>query len=874
MLPMSDALHTVPLVLSPGRDAGDRFFDVELVGGKAANLKLLLDAKVPVPEWLCVTTRAFDLALQPVALEIQSLVEGALLKSASDALDLESKVRTLIRGLAFPDELRRDLAPLLSDADALWAVRSSATGEDSSLSSFAGQFETFLFVPTASVFDSILDCWASAYQSRVLQYFATRGQQHTVRMAVVVQKMVRSTVSGVMFTKDPRTRSGPHLVITAGFGLGEGVVSDRVETDTFIVDKDGRCLESHIGEKLSQVVFDVSRGRATILAPVDPSCSLVPSLSKEEIHQLVLWANKIEAIAGKAQDIEWAFDASRKLQFTQTRPITTVDKAPPRKFIFDNSNVVESFPDVNTPLTLQLIRPIYAKVFSRALRSLGMSVREVKEQHFLFNNLLGDFKGRVFYNLTLWYEMMRFFPYTERYISVWEKMLGVETSSELAPKATEALQRHLRFYKGVFSIVFHYLFLGYNLNRLEKRFLALHAKFWAKENSRVGQGFADVADFEREFEAFFESASDGWEVTLINDIFAFLFSSLTQRVLRKMSDSSEESERVFNSLMLGIDGMDSVEPLESLQRLVAYRKVNGADVVYAKLFKEHVEKFGDRGTGELKFETVTMRESHAILDDLVAKHERQELVEHVSSRALAGRRWLQKSFWRWPFWTILLLFVLGNAQRSILYREKFRLHRSRYYGVLRRLIRRMGFELASRKILENPEDVFFLEIPEICAIASGRSYCGLVSELVASRKHRYVAFKQESVEGRYTRCNLDFVPFEAVKSDSEMLKGQGCSHGIVTAEAVVVTDISVFDEGQTPVEGKILVAPMTDPGWVFLMSRAAGLVVEKGSMLSHTAIIGRELGIPTVVGVKNATRIIKTGQRIRMDAATGEVHHV
>jgi pyruvate,water dikinase len=294
--------------------------------------------------------------------------------------------------------------------------------------------------------------------------------------------------------------------------------------------------------------------------------------------------------------------------------------------------------------------------------------------------------------------------------------------------------------------------------------------------------------------------------------------------------------------------------------------------------RHHLELFGDRCPEELKLESVCFRDDPQSLLRLISTYaasdvDRDKLDEHRFETRAKAMSCYRSTLRGRPIKRLLVGCALSLARRSIRYRESSRLDRARAFGLVSSIFRSLGRNLADEGALNEPGDVFYLTVEEVLAFVTGASVNenlqGLVVERRVDRERHQTFVPSERIRTQGTvRANV--VPPRlrtAASCENGTLNGTGCSAGLVTAEAVLVRDPA--DAGD--VQGKVLVAEMTDPGWVFLMVSAAGLVVEKGSLLSHTAIIGRELGIPTVVGVEGATELIRNGQVIQVNGQTGEI---
>jgi phosphohistidine swiveling domain-containing protein len=290
----------------------------------------------------------------------------------------------------------------------------------------------------------------------------------------------------------------------------------------------------------------------------------------------------------------------------------------------------------------------------------------------------------------------------------------------------------------------------------------------------------------------------------------------------------------------------------------------------------HIEEYGDRTFQELKLETPSASEEPALVLELLRSYagrglsgpsrtdDRRRAAEAIVASKLSGR----------PVRRAIFSFALGRCRRMVAHREDMRLARSRGFGFMKRIVHALGDRMTRSGLLDHPRDVFYLGIEEVTAAVRGSSITRDLRALVNQRRAEYEVFKQQPLPSRLTTSGIALssvtsgaTQVTARPTGVRELQGIGCSAGRVRARARVVRD----PQQHLHIRGEILVAPMTDPGWVFLMVAAAGLIVERGSVLSHTAIIGRELGIPTVVAVPEATSRITDGQLVEIDGATGVV---
>lgn len=831
--------------------------DPALLGGKGANLVRLHELGARVPPWLCVTAGAPEEGLTPEA-------ETALLAEA-DRL--------------FPSGAR-------------FAVRSSAVSEDSARDSFAGQLETFLHVPREQVGTRVRDVLASASSPRARAYREARGLgTGDGRTAVLVQLMIDARVSGVVFTANPASGDTSEAVISAGLGLGEGVVADRVETDTFYVDlASGVVRASDLARKRTRVAFDDARGAGTVVAEVPPEEGDRPALSPAEASELTGIARRIAEGLGTPQDIEWAIDRSGAVHVLQARPITTLD----REQVFDNSNIVESYPGISLPLTFSFARFGYEEIFREAALRFGVPEAIVRENRGVFSSLIALIDGRIYYNLLHWYRVYQLVPGFEGFLPAWEKAMGLRrrfVRPRRAPLATR-LGRTPVFLRMLARIAWRFGRLRSNVESYQRALREVRGEFRRMDLTHLtAHELFDV------YESICRRLLRGYAVSLENDLFAHQSCEALSKLIARWGLGDPHALR--NDLLCGEQGMESVEPLRSalgIAELIRrtprlaealdsgrpdeeiWRQLR-ADPALGPQLGRHLEEFGDRTLQELKLETPPAEDEPGFLLSMlrnflrggqnVAEMERREReIREGAEKALRAR--LTN-----PVRRAWFHFLLRTARLAVRQREDLRLARSRAFGMVKRVFGAIGRVFSRTGLITDPLDVFWLTVEEVEGTLRARLVARDLRAVVEQRKREYEGHRQRTPAPRITTRGIPYlVPFEQAAPPAAqggaVLRGVGCGPGRVVARAKVV----LAADGGLDVQGEVLVAPMTDPGWVFLMVAASGLVVEKGSILSHTAIIGRELGIPTVVAVKDATRLIPDGATVELDGHAGTIRVV
>lgn len=861
------------------------------VGGKGWNLFRLRRFGFPVPPWLVISSRVFDRVVRDQKETIDNILCATEFSDHNAVESTSLRIREIIYEAELPEQFLQGLMALIEKMfgkESLLSVRSSAVGEDSAAHSFAGQMDSLLNVRPAGVKEAIWKVWASAFSARTLVY---RNHKRIgfadLSAAVIIQKMVQSASSGVIFTRDPESQKR-ECVISAGFGLGEGVVQDIVETDTYRIGWQSEEISKEVHTKEDRIILDATAPAGNRRQPVPAEVRSQQALTDTQIRQLRNLAIKAEESFGTPQDIEWAFDAAGKLFFLQSRPIVWAHQSeasnPLR--VWDNSNIVESYPGLTLPLTFSFIRTGYEHTFRKAALGLALFRSEIEEKRAIFKNMIGLLDGRVYYNLLNWYDMLSYLPGFKRYKESWDRMIGISHKVRFPQK------KRPRFYRfcTLFLVLFRLLTVRRTANRFFAHFDAVYGDFKDIDTSSATEERLIAV-----YEDLQEKLLDRWHLTIYNDFCAFRYFDWLRQLCTRWG--LERYPNLQNDLLCREQGVESVAPVRSLVRLAElfhserlYQELIGEESnhliwqeiqhepAYAALkeaLKSHLKAFGDRGLEELKLERPTFREEPERLISLIRNYYHNGLSLEAMERGEERIRRDAEAFVRRslknPFKRLLFRSVLKNARTAIASRENMRFARTRVYGIVRTLIRRMADLFVHKGLLESSSDIYYLTMEEVFGMATGTAVTQNLQALVELRKDEYERFAGRTPKDRIETTGIPYLnPIcGSDKGDGEgkRLLGVGCSPGIAEGKARVVSDPHSTNGNRD----YILVAKSTDPGWVFLMICSKGIVVEKGSLLSHTAIIGRELGIPTIVSVKDATKRIPDGATVSINGSTGEI---
>ncbi|MEK7413041.1 MAG: PEP/pyruvate-binding domain-containing protein [Planctomycetota bacterium] len=847
------------------------------LGGKAAALRALGLHGLPIPAWFAIAPGAWNAS----------------------------------QGSASDEAVRAD--PLLAQAwiaaaqriaghDGLLAVRSSASDEDGGEHSFAGQLDSYLAVRPEDVPAKVSAVWRSAFSERILAYRSSRQLGAPRPPAVLVQRLVIADTAGVAFSADPVSGRWSVAIVSAVVGLGTRLVGGAGDADTWRVDRTGAIIERTIVAKSHAHRPQPGEGEGVTDVPVnDPNA---PALNDAQVRAVADLARRCAQARTRPQDIEWAWHRG-ELFLLQSRPITTLaDRPDPdgRPALWDNSNIAESYGGVTTPLTYSFARRAYEEVYRQFCRLMGVPGTRIQANADTFRAMIGCVRGRVYYDLLNWYRVLALLPGFQANRGFMEQMMGVkeglppELAGEFAPPGRwERFCDTLRLVVSMTGLVRNHLTMDRQIRIFYERLVeALADPAVPFEQQRPDELVASYRILERRL-------LTRWDAPLTNDFFAMIFYGALRQLCVRWCDDRDGT--LQNDLVGGEGGVVSAEPalrVKAMARLVtndqpfanALRTASLAEVLTAarsrpafwQEFQGYLARFGDRCLEELKLESATLHDDPLPVLRAVG-HFAARAVQEPTDYAAAARRTAEERVrkqlrWR-PIRRLVFGWVLRNARARVRNRENLRFERTRLFGRVRHILVELGSRMAAVSVLESPRDVFWLELEEVLGFVSGTTSCHDLKALAHARRTAYERYSNEPAPAdRFlTRGWVGATnPFTAAPAKagvdptpvSDRRTGTGCCPGVVRGHARVVRD----PRGVELPTGTILVAERTDPGWIMLFPAAAGLVVERGSLLSHSAIVARELGLPAVVGVPGCTAWIVDGDLIELDGATGVVRKV
>lgn len=869
-----------PYVLGFQEIDKERLMDV---GGKGANLGEL--SRIPgiqVPEGFCVTTAAYKRVVGENQ-EYSGLLDRLLnlkLDNTKEISRISKQLRQLIEDLEIPREIQEEISFCLqqSGENAAYAVRSSATAEDLPTASFAGQQDTYLNVKGKdAILRHISKCWASLFTDRAVTYRIQNNFDHSkVYLSVVVQRMIFPEASGIMFTADPVTSSRKVTFIDASFGLGEALVSGLVNADIYKV-RDGKITDKKISTK-KQAIYALAEG-GTEKREVGAGQQDLQTLTDQQILQLEGLGRKIEGYFGCPQDIEWCLFEDQ-IYVVQSRPITTLYPVP--VVADDKNHAYISFG--------------HMQMMTETIKPLGISFLKILNKDYI----LSDAGGRVFYDLS--YDIA----------SPMGRKIMLSSFGQADPLIKNAM---LNLFKR--KQFLRTLPRGKRTFRMGKEGMSWDLPIQAikmyrrndagdiKELIRTGQKsvselqhrIAEVSG-EQLFDFILEDRKELVEVLAnTKGVAAVLIGMMTAaRINKNMEKWLGEkgtldvlSQSVDNNISskMGLELLDVADVVRKYPAIIEYFMHASDETFFEDLagleggsavrqsIRSYLEKYGMRCPGEIDITRPRFSEQPTALIPMIlsnirnlepgahrikfeqglkeAKQKEQELLSRLEQ--LPGGKGKAKR-------TKKMISVLRNF---IGYREYPKYSFIQRFFIYKQALLKEADKLVQNGVIRERDDIYFLFFEELREVVKTNR---LDYGIIAKRKAEYEVYEK-------------LTPPRMMTSEGEIITGefgsgnvpQGALAGIPVSAGTIAGRARVILNLEDAVieDGDILVTKFTDPGWTPVFVSVKGLVTEVGGMMTHGAVVAREYGLPAVVGVENATKLIRDGQMIRVNGTEGYV---
>lgn len=864
--------------------------DLPLVGGKGANLGEMTKAGFSVPFGFCVTTESYKEFINYNGL-YEFIVEEIKDANIENISMIGTKIREKIKQSEIPGKLEQEIIKAADHIgiDNYYAVRSSATAEDLAFASFAGQQDTYLNIKGKnSLINSVRNCWASLFTDRAILYRLQNKIHHEkVHMSVVVQKMVLPDIAGIMFTADPVSGNRGVISIDASYGLGEALVSGLVSPDIYKFKKESMEIESkNIADKKLSILPIQGGGTKTVDITGEQSTSQV--MNDSQIKKLAELGMKIEKHYECTQDIEWCLE-NNNLYIVQSRAITSLFPLPAP---LPKDDVMHTYISINhLQVMTDPISPLGIDLF-RDMLPFGKNIK--REEKY---KILASAGGRIYADVS---GLM----HSEK---IKEKLLALLTNADalMAEALGELLKRKdfeerlkgkkanlkpfLKYIAPVAVKVIKNLVFTNTDGTIEfmNNYIKQREKDTLKAILNANQGVERL-------NVIYEEASlyeDAKKVIpyLAPGIIAF-------KVLEKLEIKLLGTSNYTNIITKGLEGnittemglltgdlADMVRKSQSLidefenknyKTLVSRINEVKENEKFKSFFNDFINKYGVRASGEIDIARDRwIEDPEPLVKSILAtiktskegvhREEYKNTIEKAKAAAEKMVEEIQKKHGKFKAKIARrLILVLRN---SFPIREHHKFMMMRLCMIFKNALMEEAKVLVEKGNLNEEKDVFYVNFKELYkAIENNESLKALVEQRKEEYEHykklnapRVITSEGEEIKAGYRRKNMP----------EGALVGIPVSSGIIEGIAKVIIDPSKAALNK----GEILIAPFTDPGWTPLFINAAGLVMEVGGLLTHGTVVAREYGIPAVVGISEATKKIKTGQKIRVDGSSGYV---
>lgn len=750
-----------------------------------------------------------------------------------------------------------------------WAVRSSASVEDGGDKSYAGLFTTRINVQQKDLKTAIFSV-LDAYRKVGKSGYALSEE---MTFGIIIQKMIQPDYSGVIFSHNPLNISDDNPIINIVPGLGEALVSGRVTAYT--IKKEGRDWVFPD----DNAVFE-GKVYANGLNAINKTGAVIKHDIGDKIANLEQDVRRMAALKKHPVDVEFCI-TNGTIYYLQIRPITAIQtKKEAIIAIWDNTNIGENYPGITLPLTASFVRFTYQKAYSKMAEFVGMSKALIRANAPFFGNMAGSIYGGIYYNITSWQKLLYQFPFGKKLSKQITKILGMDDAEFEPPSIRSGILGYL-----ILSANLIRSFWGFN--RIKQSYLDNFNRVYSEYASRDyhSKSHSELIAIYHELE---QKLGNNWIAPMINGFFAMILFALLKRAA-KDPKISRSYPNFANDILFSQGDVISVAIVRALQQIL--NQIN-TDRELATLFTEKppeaitmalsenypalkeeidtfIRQYGERcEEGELKMETVNYKEDPLTFIRFLMTNtfynpnqKATEQQTYFDYKNVLEKAYPYRPIRRW-YLHLLIKYTIWRVKD----RENFRFIRTQTFALIRKIFRGIDADLLKTGVFTQKGDSLYLHLDEILDSSIKASY----HDIIEKRKKIWQKYENIKRSNRYKQTEKGFIPvYPAIDTnDSNTIRGTGCSSGIIEGEVAIVHKDTALDKDFS---GKILIAKHFEPGWITLFYAANGLVSEQGSLLSHTAILSRELGIPAIVGAKGVLAKVKDGDRVRLNGATGEL---
>lgn len=743
----------------------------------------------------------------------------------------------------------------------LWAVRSSVDNEDGVKRSFAGFFSTEINVKTSSLYGAI---------KNVLRSYSKLDEdnlKNKSEFGIIIQEMIRSEYSGVVFSHDPSNIKNDTMFINIIPGIGENLVSGKNEA--FSITYSGKKFSFLNAEE----IFSGQIMQSELIDVVKTGEEIKKDIGKH-LQELVNGTKTLFKKKKQPIDIEFTI-ANDTLYWLQIRPITTGND---EVFIWDNTHIEGNYPGQTLPLSISFVTYTFYKTYKGMASFLGMPVDLISSNEKLFNNMSGEINGGLYYNVTAWQKLIYQLPFGKKISKLLPQLWGMEAATFIPEKNSTSLFVRVKL---VLRLIISFFLFRRIKKRYEQNFERSLMEFEKMDLSKCS--YAELIAIYHKVELQFGS---NWEAPLLNGFFTAIFSSALKKTVIH-SRLNVAYPNFVNDILFAQGDVISVTIVKEFQKIIheiqttpelnnLFREYEPKQikktlkekyVLFDQKIEKYIYNYGDRsGEGELKMETINYKEDPLLFVEFLKQNSKYGSVSDRNNPSFNHASALKNEYPYNFIKRLMFHWLIKQTIKRVRDRENYRFMRTVTFSVVRKIFRAIDSELLRMGYIKQKNDSLYLSLNEII----NSNGCEDFWKLIEKKKSDYERYLLEQTSNRYIQSNHIFTAV-VLYDDSEtdrILNGTGCCSGVVKARIKIILDKN--DENASH-EGKILVANYFEPGKINLFSQAAGIISIRGNLLSHTAIICREMGIPSIVGAKGLLSRIKDGDLIEMNGSNGKI---
>lgn len=868
-------------------------------GAKGYSLFSMTNAQLPIPPWIIIGKSAFKQFKEYS--EIEHLIDQALNSISSHHITLENlisisnTIRNVILSAPLPDDLEHEICIAYKSIDSKFiAVRSSVADKDSAQYSFAGQCSSYLFITTLEdAIRSLKECWISAFSPRAINYRVMHKRSlssSSIDMAVIFQKMISSEKSGVLFTSHPLDEDSESITINALNGVGEGFSNGTLDADTYKFNKSQNriSLLSIVNKQFEYKLKSLDGGIAQF--PLPKHLQTISCLSNQEIIELANIGKKIEQHYSAPQEIEWALTENEGFSVLQSRPVNTVppiEKTPNQ----NRSNINDFSASLTYPLTFGFMQHHYHHAFLQLCKSMSMSKKEINAIDPYVEHMLGSIFGRTYFNILNLYRLTSIIlPGIKNRRAYLDYSTGYQgVNSDSLSKCEEILPKKNVFRSALRNVISLVKCTWYHcrMNTLMKEFSTFFDTTCV-EYTKYDFSKMHANEIYNNYQILEKKLFTKWKTPSINNylsmIYFKIFRSLTNRWLSHIDTNLEKDLLLVNNSHKSIESgrelariTQIIRQNKTLHEMVTSTKPEMCHQAlnnplfddFNKIITEHLLTNNEQNT-QLNL-TIFYSD---IQNDLKSDQSPVPLEKSSENdKRLAAEKLINNNLKGIKIY--IYKKCLKKTRQAVKNRETANFYKKRVNGIIHSMFQGIGHDYVKNNMIDNSDDIFYLDLNQLKSALNGSFSIQEIRESIQTKKDQYKDYKQMDPPARivtngpvYWLNNSDEHSLQSQSTVRSLrLKGNGASGGVVEGKVKVINDSADIKD----LNGEILVTTKTDSNLMQHFPSIAGLLVERGTQLSHSVIVAREFGLPVITGVNGLTNILKTGMNVRIDGTSGTI---